>query len=429
MPRDLMSILFVVSLFALLATGLPIGAVLILLSGVGILLSANIDVMSAVGTAFVTQFTSWSLTALPLFVLMGEVLARTGAAARIFAAMAVLCGRLPGGMLQVNMMTAGLFAALSGFSTATVATIGKLGFNELHQRGYKAELALGSIAGASTLGILIPPSVALVLYGFTFDVSIADLFLAGVLPGLMLLVMFAIYAALRHRATARDVAVPESDRTLSKGRALLDLLPFLTLIVAVFGSIYGGIATPTESAVIGVFGGLIIGAIHGNISVSTVVGALRATAIFSGAIGFVLGASSALQVAMAFSGIPREIVSWVQDAGLSPNMLLLVLALVLMVMGCFIDGLSMIVLTGAVLLPVVKAAGIDLLWFGIYMVVLVEIGLITPPIGFNLFVLQRITGRGILNISRGAFPFVLMMLIALVIITVIPSIVTFLPRL
>lgn len=425
MDRDLLSILFILSLFVFLALGIPIGVTVLVLAGAGIMLVSSVDSGLALATAVFSQFSSWSLTALPLFVLMGEILARTGVAAKIFNAMAVLIGRAPGGLIQVNVLASALFSALSGSSTATVATIGKLSYPELEARGYSRTLSLGSLASAGTLGILIPPSVALVLYGFTFDVSIADLFLAGVIPGVILMLMFSAYVAIAHRHV--DTTQITSGGPQSKLQAIGDMLPLLTLIFIVFGSIYGGYATPTESAVVGVVGGMLIAAFNRTLRWADIVESLRETVMFSGAIGFVLGASAALQVAMAYTGIPREIVSWMEAVDMGPYGLLFVLAIILLIMGCFIDGLSMIVLTGAVMLPVVKAAGIDLLWFGVYMVILVEIGLITPPIGFNLFVLQKLTGVSILTIGRGALPFIGVMLLALLLFTIFPQIVTFLP--
>jgi tripartite ATP-independent transporter DctM subunit len=255
---------------------------------------------------------------------------------------------------------------------------------------------------------------------------VADLFLAGVIPGLILTAVFALYVALRHRRSEAEVHV--ADEPQGRFRALLQLLPLVILISVVFGSIYGGYATPTESAVIGVLGGLLIAALNRTLTLRAVLDSLKETALFSGAIGFVLGASAGLQVAMAYTGIPREIVGWVEAAEMSQYQLLAILAVILLVMGCFIDGLSMIVLTGAVLQPVVKAAGIDLLWFGIYMVILVEIGLITPPIGFNLFVLQKLTDIDILRIGRATLPFIVLMLMVLLLITVFPMLVTFFPR-
>jgi tripartite ATP-independent transporter DctM subunit len=428
MDRDLIAIGFVVGLFVLLFLGIPIGATILLLTGIGILLATNVDPATAMATAFFGQMTNWGLTALPLFVLMGEVLSRAGTAQKLFDAFAVLVGRMPGGLIQVNIFASSLFSALCGSSTATVATIGQLSLPQLRARNYPEKLVLGSIAGAGTLGILIPPSVALILYGFTFNVSIGDLFLAGILPGLMISGLFCTYVALRHRSLGREPG-GRAEAGGGKLRALASLLPLVALIVVVFGAIYGGFATPTEAAVIGVAGALVLALIDGQLRLSVVVESLVATVLFSAAIGLILGASAALQVAMAYTGIPRTVVSWIEGVALGYYGLLAVIAVILIVLGCFMDGLSMIVLTGSVLLPVAKAAGIDLLWFGVFMVVLVEIGLITPPIGFNLFVLQRVSGRQLPYLAASAFPFLLLMLLGLVILTIFPQIVTFLPGL
>ncbi|MDF1609071.1 TRAP transporter large permease subunit [Hoeflea sp. YIM 152468] len=428
MDRDLIAIFFVVGLFLLLLLGIPIAATILLLTAIGILLVANADPATAMATAYFGQMTNWGLTALPLFVLMGEMLSRSGTAQKLFDAFAVLVGRMPGGLIQVNIFASTLFSALSGSSTATVATIGQLSLPQLKARDYPEKLVLGSIAGAGTLGILIPPSVALILYGFTFNVSIGDLFLAGILPGMMIATMFCGYVAFRHRGTRQAAGAAVHVRG-SRRRAVLSLLPLLVLIVLVFGAIYGGYATPTEAAVIGVAGALVLALLDNRLNAALIIDSLKATVLFCAAIGLILGASAALQVAMAYTGIPRTVVSWIQEVELGYYGLLLVIALILVILGCFMDGLSMIVLTGSVLLPVAQSAGFDLLWFGVFMVVLVEIGLITPPIGFNLFVLQRISGRQLPFLASAAFPFLVLMLIGLVILTVFPSIVTLLPKL
>ncbi len=427
MDRDLIAIGFVVSLFVLLFLGIPIGATILLLTTIGIFLVANVDPALAMATAFFGQMTNWGLTALPLFVLMGEILSRAGIAQKLFGSFAVLVGRMPGGLIQVNIFASALFSTLSGSSTATVATIGQLSLPQLIARNYPEKLILGSIAGAGTLGILIPPSVALILYGFAFNVSIGDLFLAGILPGLLIAGLFCIYVAIRHRKLGREAGMAEVGG--SKARALLALVPIVVLIVLVFGAIYGGYATPTEAAVIGVAGALVLALLDGRLRWAVVIESLVATVLFCAAIGLILGASAALQVAMAYTGIPRTVVAWIQGVELGYYGLLATIATILIVLGCFMDGLSVIVLTGSVLLPVAKSAGIDLLWFGVFMVVLIEIGLITPPIGFNLFVLQRISGRQLPYLAGAAFPFLLLMLLGLFIFTVFPQIVTFLPDL
>jgi C4-dicarboxylate transporter DctM subunit len=424
MDRDLIAIGFVVLLVSGLVLGIPIAVILLLLAGIGITLVASIDVNAVLATAFHAQMTTWSLTALPLFVLMGEILSRSRTAERMFESFVPFLAPVPGGLVQVNIFASGLFSALSGSSTATVATIGKLCYPQLQRRGYPDGLSIGSLAGSGTLGILIPPSVALILYGFAADVSIGKLFLAGVVPGLMIMAMFSLYAGIvlrRHRGERQRFTA--ADRL----RALVNLLPFVALIVVVLGSIYAGFATPTEAAVLGVLGAAVLAVLDGSASFGLFRGAIRATVLFSAAIGFVLAASAALQVAMAFTGIPRAVMGWVTDMDLGMYALLAIVALLIIVLGCFIDGLSIIVLTSAVLFPVVKAAGVDMLWFGVFMVILIEIGLITPPIGFNLFVLQRVTGRDIDRIALAAVPFILLLMAAAVIVTLLPGLVTWLP--
>jgi tripartite ATP-independent transporter DctM subunit len=428
MDRDLIAVGFVAGLFLLLFLGIPIGVTILILTTIGILLVANVDPALALATAFHGQMTNWGLTALPLFVLMGEILSRSGTARKLFDAFAILVGRLPGGLIQVNIFASALFAALCGSSTATVATIGQLSYPQLKSRNYPESLILGSIAGAGTLGILIPPSIALILYGFAFNVSIGDLFLAGILPGLVVTALFGLYVAIRHRLAAATAA-PVLDAGTGRMRAALSLLPLVVLIGFVFGAIYGGFATPTEAAVIGVAGASLLAALDRRLTLGILVDSIKATVLFCAAIGFILGASAALQVAMAYTGIPRTVVSWIQAVELGQYGLLLVIAVVLVVLGCFMDGLSMIVLTGSVLLPVAQSAGIDLLWFGVFVVILVEIGLITPPIGFNLFVLQRVSGKQLPFLAASTLPFLLLMLVGLVIITIFPSIVTILPAL
>lgn len=430
MDRDFIAIGFVVCLLLFLLLGVPIAATILVLTTIGILLVANVDPAVAMSTAFFGQMTNWGLTALPLFVLMGELLARSGIALKLFDAFAVLVGRLPGGLIQVNIFASTLFAALCGSSTATVATIGQLSLPQLRARKYPEGLVLGSLAGAGTLGILIPPSVALILYGFAFNVSIGDLFLAGILPGLMIAGIFGLYVALRHRAVGggagvESVAQPGGSRV----RAVISLLPLIGLIGIVFGAIYRGFATPTEAAVIGVAGAMVLAMVDRRLDLKVIVDSLKATVLFCATIGLILGASAALQVAMAYTGIPRTIVTWIEGVNLGYYGLLVVIAAILIVLGCFMDGLSMIVLTGSILLPIAQSAGIDLLWFGIFIVILVEIGLITPPIGFNLFVLQRISGWQLPQLAAAAFPFLLLMLLAIVILTIFPSIVTLLPSL
>ena len=370
----------------------------------------------------------YDLSVIPLFLLMGQFATQGGLSRALFAFANALIGHLRGGMAMAAVLACAAFGTVCGSSVATAATVTQVALPEMRRHNYTGRLATGTLAAGGTLGILIPPSVALILYGFAFNVSIGDLFLAGVLPGLMIAAIFAIYVAIRHRRVAQAPDIPV-EAAGSRLRAIGSLLPLIVLIVVVFGAIYRGFATPTEAAVIGVVGAMVLALIDRTLSFGVIVESLKATVLFCAAIGLILGASAALQVAMAYTGIPRTIVTWIEGVNLGYYGLLLVIAVILIVLGCFMDGLSMIVLTGSVLLPVAQSAGFDLLWFGVFMVILVEIGLITPPIGFNLFVLQRISGWQLPQLAAAAFPFLLLMLLSLVIITIFPSIVTILPRL
>lgn len=426
MSPNILAVGFIIGLFTLLLAGIPIGAVILGLAAIGILVASNADPGTVLATAFLTQMTNWGLTALPLFVLMGELLGRSGIATRLFNSFSVILTGMPGGLVQVNIFACGLFSALSGSSTATVAAISRLSFGQLKRRGYRVGDITGSIAGAGTLGILIPPSVAFILYGFTFNASISELFLAGVLPGFLMLALFCIYVAFTAKVPEQPSAAAKvgiSDRL----RALVDLLPIAALIVLIFGAIYGGFATPTEAAVVGVVGSLVLAASYRTLTWECIRDSFRGAVVFNAAIAFVLGASAALQVAMAYTGVPRTIVSWVQHAEFGVNGTLLLIGLILIILGCFIDGLSMIVLTGAVLLPLVNALGIDLIWFGVYVVILVEIGLITPPIGFNLFVLQKATGVQLPQLAASAFPYLFLLLVGIALIWMFPGLATYLP--
>jgi len=428
MSANLFAISFIIGLFSLLLAGIPIGAVILALSAIGIFLASTADAGTVLGTAFLSQMTNWGLTALPLFVLMGEILGRSGIATRLFSSFATLLTGMPGGLVQVNIFACGLFSALSGSSTATVASIARLSYRELRQRGYSTNSITGSIAGAGTLGILIPPSVAFILFGFTFNASISKLFLAGILPGLMMVAIFCIYVALTTKVPAATLGyekVSIGDRV----RAVGAMSPIIILIIAIFGAIYGGFATPTEAAVIGVVGSAMLAASYRTLSWQVIKASLKGAVLFNAAIAFVLGASAALQVAMAYTGVPRTIVSWVQYADLDATGTLLLIGLILIILGCFIDGLSMIVLTGAILLPLVNAIGVDLIWFGVYVVILVEIGLITPPIGFNLFVLQKVTGVQLPHVAMSAFPYLLLLLLGVALIWFFPGLATWLPSL
>ncbi len=371
---------------------------------------------------------SWSLTPLPLFIWMGEILYRTRVSSDMFRGLAPWVDPLPGRLMHTNVVGCGIFAAISGSSAATAATIGRISIPELLKRGYDERMAIGSLAGAGTLGLLIPPSIMMIVYGVAADVSVARLFVAGVLPGIMLMLMFSGYIALWALLNPARTPPREAITTLiEKIAAARLLIPTILLIAVVIGSIYTGIATPTESAVLGVVGSLVISAAGGSLTRkalgASVMGAMKTSCM----IAFILTGASFLTVAMGFIGIPRAMAGWISTQAFAPWQLITVLTLLFIILGMFLDGISMIVLTASVILPSVKAAGIDLLWFGIYIVLVVEMAQVTPPVGFNLFVLQGLTGKDMFYVARATLPFFFLMVVAVALIWFVPEIVTYLP--
>jgi tripartite ATP-independent transporter DctM subunit len=417
-------------LLAVLASGLWIGLALL---GVAVF-AMEVFTSRPVGDSMVFTIwgstSNWTLTALPLFLWMGEILFRSRLTADLFKGLAPWLNRVPGRLLHTNVIGCGIFAAISGSSAATCATIGKITLPELRRRGYPEAIALGSLAGAGTFGLLIPPSIIMIVYAVATDVSIARLFVAGVLPGLMLMALYSAYLmvwALRnpHAVPAGDAALPLADKL----RALRHLGPVLALIALVIGGIYSGLATATESAALGVAGALVLSALEGTLNRKTLRDGLTAACRTYCMIGLILAGASFLTLAMGFIGLPREVAALIGALGLPPAGLLLLLMLFFIVLGCFLDGISMVVLTMAVLLPTVQAAGIDLIWFGVFVVLVVEMAQITPPVGFNLFVLQGLTGRDLPYLARTALPFFGLLVLAVALIYLFPQIVLWLPGL
>ena len=420
--------ILVVVLFGALATGLWVGFSLIAVGLVAMVLAAPAPPELVFATKTWGSMTVWDLTALPMFIWMGEILVRSRLSSDMFSGLAPFTARLPGRLLHVNVLGCALFAAVSGSSAATTATIGRMSLPELRARGYDDRMAIGTLAGAGTFGFLIPPSIILIVYGAATEQSIARLFLAGVLPGLMLAGLFVGYIVLwsllnRDRMPAAEPPVDRREALAAAAR----LLPVIGLIVAVIGSIYLGIASPTEAAVIGVTGALILAGATGALSVAGFFDALRAATVTTCMIAFILAGAAFLTVAMGYTGIPRELAGMIGDLGLSPYALLAMLTLFFIVMGMFLDGISIVVLTVSIILPMVTAAGIDPIWFGIYLVLVVEMSQITPPVGFNLFVIQTITGRDIFAVARYAVPFFLILVLATAILALFPQIALWLP--
>jgi tripartite ATP-independent transporter DctM subunit len=420
--------LLILALFALLGSGVWIGLTLAGVAWIGMELFSSRPAGDAMAITIWGAASSWTLTALPLFVWMGEILFRTKLSESMFRGLAPWVNALPGRLLHTNILGSTIFAAVSGSSAATCATIGKMSIPELSKRGYPAEKIVGSLGGASTLGLLIPPSIIMIVYGVAAEVSIARLFVAGVIPGLLLAALFSGYLMIW--ALMNPTQVPRADGNLTLKQKLHEsrhLIPVLLLIGGVIGSIYTGIATATEAAAVGVVGALLLSAAQGSLNRQTFRDSLLGATRLYCMIALILAGAAFLTLSMGYIGLPRHLAEFVTGLNLSPVVLLIALALFYMLLGCFLDGISMIVLTMGVILPTVTAAGIDLIWFGIFVVIVVEMAQITPPVGFNLFVLQGMTQRDITWIARVCMPYFFLMALALALLWWFPGLVTWLP--
>jgi C4-dicarboxylate transporter DctM subunit len=421
--------LLITTLFLILGSGVWIGLTLSGVAWIGMQLFSSRPAGDAMAVTIWGSASSWTLTALPLFVWMGEILFRTRLSNDMFRGLAPWMQALPGRLLHVNVVGCTIFAAVSGSSAATCATIGKMSLPELKRRGYPDGISVGSLAGAGTLGLLIPPSIIMIVYGVSAEVSIAQLFIAGVLPGLLLGLLFSGWLVVW--ALRNPKLVPAADAPMSFGAKLREsryLIPVIGLIAAVLGSIYSGIATATEAAAIGVLGSLVISAAQGSLNWQTFKASLLGGTRLYCMIALILAGASFLTLSMGYIGLPRHLAEWIGALGLSQWQLLVALMLFYILLGCFLDGISMVVLTMGVILPTIQKAGIDPLWFGIFVVLVVEMAQITPPVGFNLFVLQGMTGRELGWIAKVTLPFFVLMIAAVALIYVFPQIVTFLPQ-
>ncbi len=428
MSEIYIGIVSIVVLFALLASGTWVALSLISVGIIGMLLLGNDSFGLIYATSTWGAISDWSLAALPLFIWMGEILFRTRLSKDLFEGLTPWLNRVPGALLHVNILSCGIFAAVSGSSAATAATIGKMTLPELKRQGYSDKMSIGTLAGSGTLGLLIPPSIILIVYGVSAEVSIARLFIAGAIPGIMLLLMFVGYTVFWSLRNKQET--PESEVIYSmsdKLAGLFKLVPVICLVIFVLGSIYAGITTPTEAASFGVLGSLILALTSRTLNWETFKQSLMGAVKTSCMIIFILAGAAFLTVAMGFIGLPRMLAEEIALMQLSPYMLLIYLTVLFVILGCFLDGISVVVLTTSVVLPMVVQAGIDPLWFGIYIVLVVEMSQITPPVGFNLFVIQSLTGRNILYIAKAALPFFFVLLAAVIIVTLFPELVTWLP--
>jgi len=425
----LITALLIVALFALLGSGVWIGLALSGVAWIGMELFSARPAGDAMAVTIWGTASSWTLTALPLFVWMGEILFRTRLSEDMFRGLAPWLERVPGRLLHTNIIGCTIFAAVSGSSAATCATIGKMTLPELKARGYPEGITIGTLAGAGTLGLLIPPSIIMIVYGVTANVSIAQLFIAGVIPGIVLAALFSGYIvawALVH--PDRVPAATERTNFAQKVYASRHLIPVMLLIMAVLGSIYSGVATATEAAAFGVVGSLVISAAQRSLTWATFSDSLLGATRLYCMIALILAGAAFLTLAMGYIGLPRNLAEWIASLQLSPVVLILALAMFYIVLGCFLDGISMVVLTMGVILPTVEKAGIDLLWFGIFVVLVVEMAQITPPVGFNLFMLQGMTKREITWIAAQAVPMFLLICAAVALIWIFPDLVGYLPR-
>jgi len=429
MPELFLTIFFISILLIFLGTGVWVALSMVGVSAIGMLLFTSRPVGDAMATTIWGTSSSWTLTALPLFVWMGEILFRTKLSENLFKGLAPWMSRLPGGLIHVNVVGCALFAAISGSSAATVATVGKMSIPELRKRNYPEKLLLGSLAGSGTLGLLIPPSIILIIYGVTVQESIAKLFIAGIIPGIMIAIFFMLYV-IGWSILNKD-SMPKTEEVFSLSQKIKDsgqLIPVIVLITAVIGSIYLGIATATEAASLGVVGALILSFFQKSLNKETFKSSLLGATKTSCMIAFILAGSSFLSLAMGFTGLPRNLAIWIQEMNLSPYILIMVLTFFYIILGMFLDGISAVVLTMAIIEPMIRQAGFDMIWFGVFLVIVVEMAQITPPVGFNLFVLQGMANKDMGFIARSAFPLFLLMILAVVVIIIFPEIALWLPQ-
>ncbi len=429
MAEILLTIFFISVLLFFLGSGIWVALSMIGVSAIGMMLFTSRPVGDAMATTIWGTSSSWTLTALPLFVWMGEILFRTRLSENLFKGLSPWMQKLPGGLIHVNVVGCALFAAISGSSAATVATVGKMSIPELRKRNYPEKILLGSLAGSGTLGLLIPPSIILIIYGVAVQESIAKLFIAGILPGIMIALIFMSYVIFWSLINKKQMPkIDEEYSFFEKIKRSKQLLPVIFLISAVIGSIYTGIATATEAASLGVVGALILSYFQKSLTLETFKTSLLGATKTSCMIAFILAGSTFLSLAMGFTGLPRNLAMWIQNMDLSPYVLIFVLMIFYIILGMFLDGISAVVLTMAIIEPMIRQAGFDMIWFGIFLVIVVEMAQITPPVGFNLFVLQGMANKDMGYIARSAFPLFLLMVLAVILVVIFPEIALWLPE-
>ncbi len=433
-----LTVILLIVMFAFLLSSVWIGVSLILTGIFGMLIFKHnlppaISIIDKIGdllaSSLYDSLNSWSLAALPMFILMGELLYKSSISTRLFNGLIPWLSSVPGKLLHINVAACSLFAAVSGSSAATTATVGKITLEELKRRGYSKSLAIGSLAGSGTLGFLIPPSLIMIIYGVLSNVSIGKLFIAGIFPGLLLAGAYGLYIIIV--ASIKKDVVPKREDSVSwsaKLASLKDLAPIVALITLVLGSIYGGFATPTEAAALGVLGSILLGFYFKSIDFEVLKNALLNSVKTTVMISFIIAGAGFLSQVVGFLGIARALSEYIASLGLSPYLLIFVIGVMYIILGMILDGISIVVMTLPIVLPIVTIAGFEPLWFGIFLVFMVELSQITPPVGFSLFVIQSISGEKIDYILKATFPFFVIMILIVVVVTVFPEIVFYLPR-
>lgn len=429
MDVTLVALVLLAVMLVLLTTGVWVALSLLGVGLIGMLVFTTAPAGKVMATTIWGASGSWALTALPLFIWMAEILFRTRLSDDIFSGLAPWLTRIPGRLIHVNILGCGIFAAACGSTAATCATIAKISLPELKRRGYDERMVIGTLTASGTLGILIPPSIMMIVYGFIAEVSIARLFIAGFIPGAIMVAIFMGYVMAwawlnPGKTPPSDIRMTLAERLYASRR----LIPVVALIAFVMGTIYLGVVTPTEAATVGVLGALALSFLYGTLKWSSFVDSLLGATRTSCMIAFILAGAAFMTMAMGYTGIPRTLAQWIASFHLSPWGLLAALTLLYVVLGFALDGISMVVLTSAVVQPMIRQAGIDPVWFGIYIVLLVQVAELTPPVGFPMFVMQMFTGRSLLYISRAALPFFFLLLAGIAVITVFPDLVTYLPN-
>ncbi|QKF81586.1 TRAP transporter large permease [Halarcobacter ebronensis] len=434
----ILTIVILVVMFSLLLTSLWIGVSLILTGIIGMLIYEHhlppiISIYDKIGDLLASSLydalNSWSLAALPMFILMGEILYKSSISTKLLNGLKPWLNYIPGGLLHVNVAACSLFAAVSGSSAATTATVGKITLDELKKRGYSKSIAMGSLAGAGTLGFLIPPSLIMIIYGVLADTSIGKLFIAGIIPGLLLATLYSVYIMIISKIDkTAEPKVKESFTLKQKIDSLKDLVPILLLITVILGSIYGGIATPTEAAALGVLGSILLALYFKSFNYEIFKNAIMNTVVTSSMISFIIAGAVFLSQVIGFLGIARAMSEFIIGLGLSPLVLILLIGVMYIILGMILEGVSIVVMTLPIVLPIILLSGFDALWFGVFLVFMVEMAQITPPVGFSLFVIQSISGEKIETIVKATFPFFVLMVVTVAIITFFPEIVNYLPN-